>query len=482
LLKHLEWKKLAANAAIYAGGDFLMLAVSGFLLIPLYTRNLTPSDYGKFVITRTNSDIFTYIIQFGIISAVARVYFIFKAKQEHRKYISSILIFHFVSAAILFLGFGLAGKAIWKQLSPTIPAAPYIWFALGIAFFSYVPGLFLMVLRIEEKAQAFVIAQIASAGLLVFFVVLFLVGFKAGLAGVLWAFVLSGFVSWILFLLLLFRKLEWSFEWKHVQASLKFGFPILISYLAYFVINRFSIIFLQRHAGLAEVGIFGFAQQLAAVISLASIAFGKSVQPMIYATSESTLADTISRLMHMYFCFMFLAAALTACFASEILAIIAPRAYGNAYYVFILLVISNTIYSLKLLSETVILYRLYPILSMTLSIIGGIITVSCNVWLVPRFGIYGAVYASLITAIVMTMASMAIARGMVAYRIDMQVMWSGIVAAAIVVFAVFMKGRMSILHLVTLKIVLLSLLGISFNSLRYRYLPRGITGAANRGD
>ncbi|MDR3725090.1 MAG: oligosaccharide flippase family protein [Terracidiphilus sp.] len=471
----MEWKKLVANVAIYAGGDFLVLAVSGFLLIPLYTHHLNPAEYGILVVTRTNSEIFTYIIQFGVISAVARVYFIFRKKQEHRKYISSILIFYCISAAILFLGFGFAGKAIWRQLSPSIPAVPYMWFAFGIAFLSYIPALFSILLRVEEKAKIFVAAQLATAGLLIFFVVLFLQGFKAGLSGVLWAIVLSGFISWILFLPFLFRKLEWGFEWEHVQVSLKFGLPILISYMAYFLINRFGIIFLQRHVGLAEVGLFGFAQQLAVVISLVSVGFGKSFQPMIYATEETALADTISRMNRVYFLFMFFAAAVIVSFAPEILAVFAPRAYGSVYYVFVLLVIANMTYSLKLMSESVILYRHHPNLSMALSIGGGILSVLGNVWLVPQFGVNGAVFSSLFTAGVVTGTSLAIARRMVPFRIGMYVVWTGIAAVAAVVFAVWMNGRVSMLLLVPLKIALISLLGVA---LYFLHLRRAIVDAA----
>jgi hypothetical protein len=48
----MNWKKLAANVAIYATGDFLVVAVRGFLLVPLYTPRLSPADDGVFVVTK----------------------------------------------------------------------------------------------------------------------------------------------------------------------------------------------------------------------------------------------------------------------------------------------------------------------------------------------------------------------------------------------------------------------------------------------
>jgi O-antigen/teichoic acid export membrane protein len=478
----MDWKKLAANVAIYAIGDFLVVAVGGFFLVPLYTRHLSPADYGVFVVTRANSEIFTYILQFGIISAVARVYFIFSAKQQQRQYIGSILIFHFCTVAVFLVVLGVAGNFIWRQLSPAVPAMPYLWIASGLAFLSFVPGLFSILLRVEERSKFFVAVQAISAVLLVLCVILFLVVLKAGIAGLFGALILSGGITWAVLLVLLFRRLQWNFHWEHIRVSLKFGMPVVISYIAFFVMNRFGIIILQRHVGLAEVGLFGLAQQVAMVISLVGMAFGKSFQPTIFSSDESAVTDLVSRLGSIYFISMLLGAAVFASFASELLVILAPRSYGRAYYVLVLLIIANVVYWFKLISESVVLYRNRPNLAMTVSLAGGAISVLGNLWLVPKIGIYGAVLSSLLTSCVVTAASMIVARRMVRFRIGMQLLWQAMSAVGVIGFSVYMNGRISMLLLVPMKIALLSSLGIVFYIFRPRSANRGLAGAANQGD
>ncbi len=477
----MNWKKLAASVAIYATGDFLVAAVGGFLLVPLYTRHLSPSDYGVFVVTRTTGDIFTYILQFGLISAVARVYFIFSAKQQQRQYIGSILIFHFCTASIFLVVLGVAGKFFWRQLSPAVPAMPYMWFAFGLAFLSFVPGLFSILLRVEERAKFFVAVQVASAVLLVLCVVLFLVVLKTGIAGLFGALILSGVITWAVLLGLLFRRVEWNFRWEHISASLKFGMPVVISYIAFFVMNRFGIIFLQRYVGLAEVGLFGLAQQLAMVISLVGVAFGKSFQPMIFSSGESAVTDLISRLGGIYFVSMLMCAAVFASFASELLMILAPRAYGRAYYVFVLLIIANAVYSTKLISESVLLYRHRPSLSMTVSLAGGVISILGNLWLVPKIGIYGAVLSTLLTSCVVTTISMTIALRLVRFRIGMQLFWNTMFTFGVIGSSVYMNGRVSLLPRVLLKLFLLSLLSVAFFVLRPKTPNPTHLGSAEAG-
>jgi O-antigen/teichoic acid export membrane protein len=478
----MNWKKLAASVAIYAVGDFLVAAVGGFLLVPLYTRHLSPSDYGIFVVTRANSEIFSYIVQFGLISAVTRVYFIFSAKQQQRQYIGSILIFHFCTVASFLAVLGVAGGWLWRQLTPAVPAMPYMWFACGLAFLSFVPGLFSVLLRVEERAKFFVAVQVGSAALLVLCVLFFLVVLKAGIVGLFGALMLSGVLTWVVLLALLFRRIEWGFQWEHIRTSLKFGMPVVISYLAFFVMNRFGIIFLQRYVGLAEVGLFGLAQQMAMVVTLVSMAFGKSFQPMVYSSDESSVTELMTRLGSIYFVSMLLAAAVFASFASELLIILAPRSYGRAYYVFVLLIIANAVYSFKLISESVLLYRHRPNLSMTVSVAGCAISVLGNLWLVPKIGIYGAVLSTLLTSCGVTTLSLVIARRMVPFRIGVQLVWFTIVTAGVIGFAVYMNGRVPMVPRVLLKLLLLSLLSVAFFVSRPKTPNPSLAGPTRAGN
>jgi O-antigen/teichoic acid export membrane protein len=234
--------------------------------------------------------------------------------------------------------------------------------------------------------------------------------------------------------------------------------------------------------GLAEVGLFGLAQQLAMIISLVGMAFGKSFQPMIFSSDESAVTDLISRLGRIYFVSMLMCAAVFASFAAELLVILAPRSYGRTYYIFVLLIVANTVYWFKLISESVLLYRHRPNLSMTVSLAGGAISVLGNLWLVPKIGIYGAVFSSLLTSCVVTTVSMTIAQHLVRFRIGMQFLWQATFTACVIGLSVYMNGRMSVLLLVPMKIALLSFLGAAFYLFRPRSAHRDLAGAANQGD
>jgi O-antigen/teichoic acid export membrane protein len=463
----MDRKKLIASIVTYGGGDFLVLAVAGLFLLPLYTRHLDPAAYGIFTVTKTNSDILNYLLQCGLISAVSRVYFIYRAKQQQAEYLGSVLIFQFVLAGVVFALFWLAGGPVWRLLSPDVPAQPYMWFAFALAFLAFIPSVFTILLRLEEKAGYFVAVQAGSALLLALLVLLFLVVFKAGLIGLLYALVLSGLVSWLVLLALLLRRLRWGFQWEHVTVSLKFGLPILAGYIAFFFINKFSVVFLQRHVDLAQVGFFGLAQQLAIVITMVSLAFGKTFQPIIYSAPADRVAEIVSRLARIYFPCMLLGTTAVLSFASEVISVVAPRSYSHSYYLFLILAVSNLVYSFSMLSDSVLLYCHRPNLSLSISLLGGAVSVVSNLWLVPSLKIYGAALAVLVTSSVVALASFLVARRMVAFRIEASLLWYLLGSGIIVAFSLFMNGRLGLVAGVLVKLLLVGLLAtVLFNALR----------------
>src|SRR5690554_1698855 len=70
-------KKVLKGASMYSLGDVLVKA-SGFFLIPLYTRVLTPADYGIVGYLQVFSGFLVVVLGFGFYGAQTRYYY------EHR--------------------------------------------------------------------------------------------------------------------------------------------------------------------------------------------------------------------------------------------------------------------------------------------------------------------------------------------------------------------------------------------------------------
>ncbi|MFX0142190.1 MAG: lipopolysaccharide biosynthesis protein, partial [Candidatus Hodarchaeota archaeon] len=69
-----ELKKLLRHSSVYSIGNLLSKAI-GFFLIPLYTRYLTPADYGVLELLELTSSIISLFLGLRIGTAVIRFFY-----------------------------------------------------------------------------------------------------------------------------------------------------------------------------------------------------------------------------------------------------------------------------------------------------------------------------------------------------------------------------------------------------------------------
>ena len=73
MLGHLQEKGIIKNSLAYVGGNFVQ-KVSEFLFIPLWTRYLTPQDYGITGTLSAFSGVLSPFLMMGLYGYVSRFY------------------------------------------------------------------------------------------------------------------------------------------------------------------------------------------------------------------------------------------------------------------------------------------------------------------------------------------------------------------------------------------------------------------------
>lgn len=182
-------------------------------------------------------------------------------------------------------------------------------------------------------------------------------------------------------------------RWAHITKSLHYAVPIVIGYVAYFVLNRISTLILQRHVAVDQVAIFGLAQQLAMSVSIASAALGKAIQPSVFGAEPGQVKVLLRKASLVLIGLMFTLTCLILLFSSDIVALVAPRSYQGLHEILLILVAATFIYTLSLISDTALLYYRRPSISATVSITGAAVSAILGLWLVPIHGIWGAAFA-----------------------------------------------------------------------------------------
>ena len=131
---------LLKNTIIYSLGRILPQAVN-FILLPIYSEYLSPSQYGIIESMIVFSTILTIIFSFATERSMFRIYYDYKKEDDKKKFIGNTTILIAISATF-FLGLiFLLHKPISKIYSE-VPFNPYFIYAILTAYattFAYIP-------------------------------------------------------------------------------------------------------------------------------------------------------------------------------------------------------------------------------------------------------------------------------------------------------------------------------------------------------
>ena len=400
----MDTRRLLSATLLYGLADVVVAAVGGLLLLPLYTRTLTQDEFGVYVIVRANTEIFTYLLYFGLPSAVARVYFDYRARGEHAAYVSSVLMFFLLNLSLWAAVLALWGDAVWRALSPSTPVQPWLWFSFAIAAAGFFSALGSMLLRLESRVRAFAVLQIAASFVLAATAVFNLVGLKLGLPGLLIALLVGSACAAMVLPWQLGRGFRPTIKLAHLAETLRFAAPLAVGYIAYFVLNRVSTLILQRHVAVAEIAIFGLAQQLAMIVAIAGSAFGKVAQPAVFAAAPEHATDLMTRSARILILLMFCVCCAVVLFASELFAMAAPKSYADGRELLAILAVAGLAYSFNFISDTALLYHRRPTASVAVSLLGAGLSAVLALLLIPVLGLRGAAFAIAGAFVAMTLA------------------------------------------------------------------------------
>jgi O-antigen/teichoic acid export membrane protein len=392
----LNTRQLLSSAALYGMADVAVMAVSGFLLLPLYTRTLSQKEFGMFVAVRANVDILTYLLHFGLPSAVARLYLDHRKLGTQAAYLSSIVTF-FALVLAGFCALLLAwGDRAWALLSPTTPPDPYLAFSVAIAAIGFLSAIANTWLRMEQRAVTLVTLQLTTAAVLAAVAAVNLAVLDLGLVGLMWATVASSTFSALALPWLFSGRFRPQVRREHVVESLRYAVPILVGYVAYFVLNRLSLLILQRHVPVEEVGVYGLAQQLSMIVAIAGTSFGMALQPAVFGAADPAQAmAALRRAGRVLVLLMLATCGVLLMFARELHAVVAPASYADGVPVLLILLIANFTNAFTLISDTALLYHRRPKTSVAVSVAGAVAATVLALWLVPRWHVTGAALAVL---------------------------------------------------------------------------------------
>lgn len=280
-----ELRRLGKHSAIYGLGG-LVSRILAVLLLPLYTRYLSPSDYGKVETLIALTTVVGIVLRMGIHGAFFRFYFDSPEPERRRLVVRTSFWFTMGMATVgLALGLLFSGKLadllFGSSSDAELVAAASVGLWAGMNY-EQITSLF----RVEERSVAFVGASVANILLTVGATLVLVVALEQGPIGV----IVGNFTGTLLVyaVLLVYRReqLGLQLDRRLLREMNRFGIPLMPTALFLWTTNFSDRLFLVQLADTDEVGLYSVGVRIASAMVLILTAFRLAWPAFAYSIED----------------------------------------------------------------------------------------------------------------------------------------------------------------------------------------------------
>ncbi len=395
-----ESRLLAKHSVIYGVGTATNKLVA-FLLLPIYTQFLSTHDYGIKELVGLSTDIIGTLMATAISSAFFRFYFDNK-EQEKRDLVLS-------SSYISLGGFGFLCVALLSLFTPIMAelildsSTLYTYFLISFAamWFQIMNSIGFNLLRADLKSVQYIVFTIARLITAICLNIIFIIYFEMGVLGILISTLLTSIAIFIFLNIPQLLRVGFHLSLPLVKDMFRFGFPLIWSQLGAFVVHLSDRFFIKAYSSISDVGLYSLGYRFGTLPgTFISEPFNQVWQPRRLELFKQENSEEMFGRVFTYFLLLLTFVGLgVAILTKDVLIVISDQKFWSAYKIVPIIVLANTIFSfhyhfnMGLIIEKKTKYLGY------INFSNGLLVLLLNFLLIPRFGIYGAAYATLIAFI-----------------------------------------------------------------------------------
>ena len=390
------------DSTTYVSATVLCAAIS-FFTLPIYTRYLSPADYGVVALFTMFGSVLAGLLSLGLITASYRYYFQFKEDSEGFKILNTTnLLFNL--CVYLFSGFFIFHSANWfssslfdGQISGKLLRLSFVIGCLEY-FFYYMT----LLLTAQARSITFSIIMVSRILLNTMFSFYFIFVYSYTYLARIYAIVFTQVIMVICLLILTRHLLGIRFSLSSLNKSIRFSYPNVPGSIISLVYSSFDKTMLTKYKGLTSLGYYDFGAKFANLMKMVMDSVGRTWGPFFmqkaHENTEKAKREIVNRFFELAFIYM-LGGLVIICFSEEMIKLLTTKEYYPAMYVTPFYVYFYLFGIGGQLSVNQVMFGEKMLFLLPSSIVSIILNVSLNILLIPKFGAVGAAIATAIAAL-----------------------------------------------------------------------------------
>jgi len=391
---------LISGSAVYVAAN-LIGAVTPFFLLPILTRYLPPSEYGEIAIFLTTITALSAIVGLNAVGAINRKYFDVNATEVViREYIAAcihiILLSSLVTLAFTFYFSALLSK--WLNIE-----ANWIYWSVFVCTCIALIAIRLGQWQVRKQALRYGALQVSQSALLLAFTLLLVIGLNQGAEGRLIAQIISsGTIALAaLYFLMKDRLLELlHFDKTKYKEILLFGVPLIPHSVGIFLLSSADRIVINDKMGIAGVGIYMAAAQVAGILGLLFDAINNAYVPWLYEKLQKNCREENRKIVYktyQWFAFLLVVAGSSFLFGPMAFRLLVDDDYHAGANLIGWLVLGHCFNGMYLMVTNYIFYSKRTGMLSLVTVFSGGVNIALMILLIPLLGLEGVVISFSLT-------------------------------------------------------------------------------------
>lgn len=398
-----KYKRLGKNTLLVIIGNMGSKLISLFML-PFYTKWLSVAEFGIADLLT----IYVLLLTNVITCSIAEAIFIFPKGQgvdKQRSYFSTGLfftVFSFLIAAILF--YLLQNILLTNKINNTF--TEYTWIIYFMVFASFIQNFIQQFSRSIDEIKVYAFSGILLTAFTA--ILSFLLIPKYGLLGYIFAQILSSLLAASLSFIFIKGYRYITIRPKlsvYGREMLVYSIPLIPNTIVGWLISAVNRPMIESSLGIEAVGIYAVANRFPAIMMMLSTIFMYSWQiSVIEEFNKDGYKVFYNRIFRVIFCSLILVSIFMTVLSEPLVVLMADKKYYEAWQYIPFLCLGMIFFSIAGFVGTnfsAVRKSKYYFYS---SVWGAVTSVVLNWLLIPKFGLWGAVFATLFAFVAMALS------------------------------------------------------------------------------
>ena len=381
------------------GAANVLVALTGLILMPLFTKYMGAGDYGLWVQVMATAGLVVPIIGLGLPMAMNRFLPAKTDKGEIQDGFYSVLCLTLLSTLLFSIAIFFSAEFIAEAF---FDGATDIVRITGLIILVMVPvGVCLGLLQALGRMKKFAIFIVSQAyGQVALITLLVLNGY--GLSAIVYGVLAIWAIEFFILLIMIIRQIGVRIpHFSMIKEYLSFGIPIIPGAISLWVIAVSDRYVIAYFLGVSSVGIYSAAYRLGSILSLVAIAIALVLPPTLSRLYDEGKIDEVKTQLSFSLKY-FLVLAVPFVFGASMLSkrvlmvFSTPVIASEGYFVVPFVALSTLLYGVTLImAQSLRLVKKTRILAGTWIVVGPV-NLTLNILLVPHIGILAAAITTLI--------------------------------------------------------------------------------------